>query len=77
MSDSTQSTPDYASVVRKMTDNEILQWNAGWKPGTHQRLAGEYELDRRRDHGLARRSWIAIGISVASLAISLFVALKK
>ena len=71
------SDMDHTEQLRKMSTHQLLRWTAGWKVGCPQRLAGEQEIQRRRDHGANLRGWIAIGIAVLSLIISLLALLKK
>lgn len=59
--------------LRKMTDEELCHWIAGWndRSGIGKRLLGEAELHRRLRRPEALRSWIAIGISLLALLCSL------
>jgi hypothetical protein len=57
--------------LRKMSDSEVAEWTAGWKPGTTDRILGMAELDRRKNRGNTIRGWIAIGISVLALLVSI------
>jgi len=58
--------------LRKMTDEEICHWIAGWndQKGIGHRLIGQHELQRRLRQPDAIRSWIAIGISILAVALS-------
>jgi hypothetical protein len=56
--------------VSGLTNEALYKYIAGWKLGSAHRINGETELARRLHKPAARRSWIAIGISAASLAVS-------
>ncbi len=58
--------------LRKMTDEELCQWIAGWNEqrGIGYRLLGQHELQRRLRQADALRSWIAIGISLLAVTLS-------
>jgi hypothetical protein len=59
--------------LRKMTDQELCEWIAGWNDqrGIGHRLLGQHELERRFQQPNAIRSWLAIGISVIVLATTI------
>lgn len=59
--------------LRKKTNEELCQWIAGWndQKGIGHRLLGQHELQRRLRQPDAVRSWIAIGISVFAVLLSL------
>lgn len=69
---------NYLSHVQKLNDLELQEWTSQWrKPGSMPRMVGEFEIQRRRDKtqskredGIALRAWIAIGIAVAALVVS-------
>jgi hypothetical protein len=71
------SAPDLSEQLRKKTTQELLRWTASWKVGCHENLAGQHEIQRRRDHGTSMRGWIAIGISVVSLIVAICALLRK
>jgi hypothetical protein len=58
--------------LRKKTNEELCQWIAGWNDhrGIGYRLLGQHELQRRLRQPDAIRSWIAIGISILAVALS-------
>lgn len=68
-----------AYELRKKTDEELCQWIAQWNDhrGIGYRLLGQHELDRRLRRPDAIRSWIAIGISVFAVALSVVFHLLK
>lgn len=59
--------------LRKKTDEELCEWIAGWNDqrGIGHRLLGQHELERRLQRPNAIRSWLAIGISVFAVALSI------
>lgn len=59
--------------LRKKSTEELCNWIAGWndKAGRGQRLLGEHELQRRLRRPDAVRSWIAIGISICAVVLSI------
>lgn len=62
--------------LRKMTRAELYKEIAGWKSESVGGIAGRDELARRNQTPVSRRAWIAIGISVAALIISLIAIVK-
>lgn len=58
--------------LREKTNEELCQWISGWNDGAGrgQRLLGEHELQRRLRRPDAIRSWIAIGISLLAVFLS-------
>ncbi len=69
---------DYSKTVKRMkTVEEIVSYMAGFREGTRPHLAAKYEIERRRLAVPTRQSWIAIGIAVLSLIVSLLVAFLK
>lgn len=57
--------------LRNLADRELFKWIGGWRQGTEKHLAGIEELKRRNSAPVNRRSWIALGISLASCLIAL------
>ena len=53
------------------TERELADWIAGWKPGTMDHILGGAELDRRKNIGNTVHGWIAIGLSVLALIVSI------
>jgi len=68
---------DYTAHVQTLSTPALIRWTAGWKVGSYPRLAGEHEIQRRKDHGASLRGWIAIGLSVLSLVVSIFAILRR
>jgi len=62
---------------RRKTDGELAEWIAGWKPGTKDYILGMAELDRRKNRGNTVRGWIAIGLSVLALIVSVIALFYK
>ena len=58
--------------LRQKTDEELCEWIAGWNDqrGIGHRLLGQHELQRRLHRPNAIRSWLAIGISVFAVVLS-------
>ena len=58
--------------LRQKTDEELCEWIAGWNDqrGIGHRLLGQHELQRRLQRPNAIRSWLAIGISVFAVALT-------
>jgi len=63
--------------IRKMSDGELAEWIAGWKPNTRDYILGMAELDRRKNRGNTVRGWIAIGLSVLALIVSIIALFYK
>jgi hypothetical protein len=63
--------------LKKMTDGELAEWIAGWKPGTMDYILGTAELDRRKNRGNTIRGWLAIGISALALIVSVIALFYK
>jgi hypothetical protein len=55
-----------------MSDYELYEWTAGWKPSNERYFAGQEEMRRRNNSGASLRAWIATGISALALAVALF-----
>ena len=64
--------PDTFKLREKSTE-DLCKWIAGWNDiqGRGHRLLGEHELQRRLRRPDAIRSWIAVGISIASVILSI------
>lgn len=65
--------------LRQKTDEELCQWIAGWndRGGLGYRLLGQHELQRRLRQPDTIRSWIALGISVVALVLSVVLRVIK
>ena len=59
----------FASLKNK-SDRQLAELIAGCKPGNEKHILGMAELDRRQNLGSPVRRWIAIGISLIALAVS-------
>lgn len=59
--------------LRKKTDEELCEWIAEWNDqrGLGHRLLGQHELERRLRRPDAMRSWMAIGLSVSAVVLSI------
>ena len=57
--------------LKKKSDEELAEWIAGWKPETKNYILGITELDRRKNRGNTVRGWLAIGVSVLALIVSI------
>ncbi len=59
--------------LRQKTDEELCEWIAGWNDqrGIGHRLLGQHELERRLRRPDAMRSWLAIGISISAVVLSI------
>ena len=62
-----QSTP---SQLRALSDVQLSEHLAGWRPGTGEWNLANMELTRRQNAGNVLRGWIAVCISVVALIIS-------
>jgi hypothetical protein len=71
MSDRKPMTAGYD--LRNKTDEELCEWIGGWNDvkGAGYRVLGNHELQRRLRRPDAVRSWIAIGISLVAVVISI------
>ena len=60
-------------TLREMSDEQLCKWIAGHNEanGLGYRLLGQHELQRRLRQPDAVRSWIAIGISIVAVLLSL------
>ncbi len=65
---------DTERKLREMANEDVCKWIAGFndEKGLGFRLLGHHELQRRLRRSDAIRSWIAIGISVTALLISIW-----
>lgn len=57
--------------IKKMSDDDLADWIAGWKPGTKDYILGMAELDRRKNRGNTVRGWIAIAVSILALLVAI------
>ncbi|MGH8702462.1 MAG: hypothetical protein ACREVR_15010 [Burkholderiales bacterium] len=56
--------------LREMSDRDLAEYKAGYKPSTQEYVLADMEIQRRFARPAAIRSWIAIGISVFALVVS-------
>ena len=65
--------------LSKKTNEELCQWISGWNDasGRGKRLIGEHELQRRLRQPDAIRSWVAIGISILAVLLSVIFRFMK
>ncbi len=61
---------DIPPTLRKMSTEDVAAWCESFVDGSANRILGQLELQRRRDHGLRVRIWIAIGVSACALVLS-------
>lgn len=54
------------AMLQRLSDSDLHQYIAGWKPGTADWITGDAEL-KRRQNGLAR--W-ALAVSILSLLVA-------
>ena len=57
--------------LKKMSDRDLAEYQAGWRPDTRQYILAEMEIQSRLQQPGALRSWIAIGLSVIALLLSI------
>jgi hypothetical protein len=74
----------YQESVKPMADADLVRWTGQWTPGTPPHIAGQFELQsrrdaqqRRREDAIAFRAWLAIGISTTALIVSVLSALLR
>ena len=63
--------------LRAMPDPELIEHLSGWREGTAEWLLAKQELDRRAARGSEIRWWVAIGLSILAILISVFALVKK
>ena len=56
--------------LRMLTDVALASHTAEYKESTREHILARNEFARRQGSGSARRSWIAIGISLVSICIA-------
>ena len=56
--------------LKKMSDSELYDWIAEWKPSDSRHIAGQEELARRRSEPSNRLSRIAIYIAAGSFIVA-------
>jgi hypothetical protein len=64
-------------TLMRLSDEELPTFIAGWQAGTENHIRGMRELDRRTRQPAETRAWIAIVVSVASLAVAVTAAILK
>lgn len=57
--------------LKKMSDRDLAEYQAGWRPDTRQYILAEMEIQSRLQQPGSIRSWIAIAISVVALLVSI------
>ena len=57
--------------LRRMTDEDLAQYMTGWKETTQNYIMCEIEFKRRLQAGNEVRGWIALGLSVLAILISI------
>jgi len=57
--------------LRKMTDDQLVEYVGGWKQESPNYIAGMIELRRRQERPNEIRGWIALGIAGLSFVISI------
>lgn len=63
--------------LQEKSDRELYEWIAGWKPDTHNYIAGQQELKRRNAAPSEFRAWLAIGMSGVALIVSVIALFTK
>lgn len=68
-----ETLPDHSSkTLRRLSDEELYEYVAGWKEGTAHWIGGQVEL-RRRENWVARRaltlSFLALLVSIIALIV--------
>lgn len=61
--------------VKKMTDIELADFEAGHRSGTRNHILSREEWARRQGMPAGRRAWIAIWISVSAMVLAALSAL--
>ncbi len=59
-----------AEDLRKISDEELAEFMAGWKPETGNYILCEMEFKRRQNIGNETRGWISLGISTIALLVA-------
>ena len=62
--------PTKLKDLRTKTDDELVEWIAGWKEGTFDHVIGMLELKRRQERPNEIRGWIAIFIAALAVILS-------
>ena len=70
------SEDDLLSTIQNKNTAQLLRDAAGYKPDSHPGLVHRYEIERRKNAVSRVQNWIAIAISILSLAVSLFALVK-
>jgi hypothetical protein len=62
---------DIPQTLRKMPTEDVAAWCESFVEGSANRILGQLELQRRRDHAMRVRIWIAMGLATCALVLSL------
>ena len=62
---------DIPLTLRRMSTEDVAAWCESFVDGSANRILGQLELQRRRDHAMRVRIWIAIGLSACALIIAI------
>ncbi len=65
------------ATLKRLSDEDLHKFIAGWKPGTEDHIAGIRELERRKAQPSDIRSWFAIGIALFALLVSMLQLVSK
>ena len=68
---------ELSKALQKLSNEDLAQRMAGFKPTTQDYILCQQEFIRRQNAPTALRAWVAIGISVAALVVSILVAIFK
>ncbi|CAN7189780.1 hypothetical protein [Acidovorax sp. LjRoot117] len=63
--------------LRAMSDPALIEHMAGWRENSAEWLLAKQEFDRRAARGSEIRGWVAIGLSILAILISVFALVKK
>ncbi|PHQ59879.1 MAG: hypothetical protein COC03_04150 [Robiginitomaculum sp.] len=67
-----RNLPDKSlDTLRRLSDEDLHEYIAGWREGTADYIAGMRELDRRTSTPISVRSWVAIVLSSVAILVSI------
>lgn len=66
-----------AEELRKMSDQKLAEFMAGWKESTGNHALCRMEFQRRHNSGNEIRGWLSLGISSTALVVSIIALATK
>jgi hypothetical protein len=70
-------TNTLSNDLRKMTNEQLAEYMAGWKPDTGKYIMAEMEFKRRQSAPNEIRGWVSLVLAVLAITISVIALVVK